>query len=400
MSCLQRLCALVAAMTVFGNLSVARAEKTAADLLPKSTLFYAEINRPKETLAAIADHPLRKVLEGSEAYRKAIGDQKFQQFLAVVGVVERRSGMPWRQAVETIAGERIVFAFEPSSKGIVILTRPADMKASDRLRDTLFELARGDAQNKGQPDPISSKTYRDFTAYQAGEAIIADVGPWLLMSNKPELARAVADSYLDGGEALSEDPAFAETHRAAAAQATPPSAWAYLRLEPLRVAGMGGALLSPTKEKSPNPAAELLLGGLAPTLQKAPFVTASAWVGAEGTRLSIAAPSDRAWVPAERKFFFATPPDGAAPPLLPKDVMLSVTTYRDLAALWQAGPDLFDEAVATKLAQADSQLSTLFGGKSFSADVLGAVNPQLQFVVAKQAFDKAATPATPLPARR
>ncbi|HET6247031.1 MAG TPA: hypothetical protein VFE47_04970, partial [Tepidisphaeraceae bacterium] len=87
-----------------------------------------------------------------------------------------------------------------------------------------------------------------------------------------------------------------------------------------------------------------------------------------------------------KKFFFAPAGDGAAKPLRPDGTMLSVSMYRDGSALWQAGPDLFTDAVATQMAQAESGLSTFFGGKSFGADVLGAFKPQIQFVAAKQDY--------------
>jgi hypothetical protein len=125
---------------------------------------------------------------------------------------------------------------------------------------------------------------------------------------------------------------------------------------------------------------------LIPIAQHAPYATAALWAGQEGIKLAAAAPMDPAWVPADRKFFFAPAGDGAARPLRPAGTMLSLTTYRDLAALWQAGPDLFTESVATQMAQTDSGLSTFFGGKSFGSDVLGAFKPQMQFVVARQDF--------------
>src|SRR5438270_8106757 len=51
------------------------------------------------------------------------------------------------------------------------------------------------------------------------------------------------------------------------------------------------------------------------------------------------------------------------------------------------------------MAQADSTLSTLLGGKSFSTEVLGAIRPQLRFVVARQDFKSAGIrePAIRLP---
>jgi hypothetical protein len=72
--------------------------------------------------------------------------------------------------------------------------------------------------------------------------------------------------------------------------------------------------------------------------------------------------------------------------------MLSFTMYRDLSGMWQAAPDLFTEPIAAQMAQTDSQISNFFGGKSFSADVLGAFKPQMQFVLTRQDYKAAHVP--------
>ena len=59
----------------------------------------------------------------------------------------------------------------------------------------------------------------------------------------------------------------------------------------------------------------LKAGGLLPIIQKAPYVAASLSLDMQGMKLSIAMPKDPSWVPAERKFYFGAPGDGAAKPL-------------------------------------------------------------------------------------
>ncbi len=77
----------------------------------------------------------------------------------------------------------------------------------------------------------------------------------------------------------------------------------------------------------------------------------------------------------------------------------------DLSQMWLRAGDLFDESMNEKLAQADSQLTTLFSGKDFGEDILGAFAPQVQFVAMRQAFDDAGPvpsiklPRSPLPLR-
>ena len=61
-------------------------------------------------------------------------------------------------------------------------------------------------------------------------------------------------------------------------------------------------------------------------------------------------------------------------------------------------PVLVERSV-DQLAQADSNLSTLFAGKDFGEEILGEVHPEIQVVVARQLFaDKTPKPAIKLPA--
>lgn len=366
--------------------TLARAEKSAAEILPSSTLFYLELTHPRELMGVVIDHPMRQELEQADPIRKFLDSDQFQTFKDVVHAIEAQASVEWRPALEEITGGGIVLAFEPMSQGAVILIKPTDMKTSDKVREALFALMRDDAKNKGNPDPIKQVEYRDLRAYHVGDAIVANLGPWLMISNKPALAKGVADRYLDGGDSLANDEQFSQAREGDNAWEQSRSGWAFVRLAPLRLFAGGGASWLTPGAKSDNPAAELLLGGLIPIAQNAPYVTSSLWAGESSVKLTIAAPTDKAWIGPERKFFFAANGDGAPRPLVPKGAMLVASAYRDVAAMWQAGPDLFTEAVATQMAQSDSQLSTLFGGKSFSADVLAAFRPQVQLVVAPQDF--------------
>ena len=375
------------------------AEKSAADLLPSSTLLYVQVNQPKDVIGLLLDHPLRANLEQSPTFRQALEKPQLKQLRAVIGMIEQRSQIPWRQALEAATGGGAALAFDPTSGGAALMFKPDDPKTTQAVQDAFFSMAREDARNKGKPEPIETKNYRGLTAYLAGDATIAHLGPWLMLSNKKDFAKAVADKFLDGGETLAGDPDFRAAQELVTTGEANPSVWAFVRLAPLRAMAGGLPLLDP-KNKSDNPAAELLLGGLLPTLQKAPYLTASVRLDRRNIKLSVAAPSDPAWVPAETKFYFAPSGDGAAKPLRPKNILLSLSTYRDISAMWQAGPDLFTEAVAAQMAQADSGLSAVFGGRSFSGEVLGAIEPQLQFVAVRHDFkaEGAREPSVRLPA--
>jgi hypothetical protein len=125
----------------------AAAAKTGAELLPPTTLFYVEIQRPAEVIRLILDHPLRQRLEQSPDYQKAFDTPQFKEFQAVVNAVEQRSGVQWRKALETSTGGGLVVAVDAATQGLVVLSRSTDAKATESVRDALFSLARDDAKS-------------------------------------------------------------------------------------------------------------------------------------------------------------------------------------------------------------------------------------------------------------
>jgi hypothetical protein len=367
-------------------------EKPAATLLPASTVAYVEITRPKDVIQLVLDHPLRRRIEQAPQFKKALQSEQFKQLLAAVDLFEKRSSLKWRPALEQITGGGVVVAVDPATQGLVILARPDDRKTTDAAREALFAMARDDAAAKGNPDPIENKDYRGLTAWKLGEAYVANVGPWLLISNNASAAKGVADQFLDGGSSLADEKEFAQARSLAMEEGhdqsgdTGHAAWGYVRLAPLRLLGVARQLID-NNDKSDNPAAELLFGGILSELHNSPFVTATLdWDRQGGLNLSLATPQDAGWVPAARKYYFAPADGGADAPLMPKGTLLSVSTYRDLSAFWQAAPDLFNEGVAGKIAQSDSSLSTFLGGKSFGTDIIGALRPEIQIVAASQDY--------------
>jgi hypothetical protein len=381
--------------------SVHAAEKSAAELLPTSTLVYLEIREPGKFVEGILEHPIARKLAAAPEVRKALEEPKARELLAIIAELEKRVGMRWRAAVDAAAGDGIVVAFEAWTQGVVGLVRSKDRDAATRLCDALFSLVREDAANKGLADPVKTVEQRGLTTHEVHQVTISQIGSWLALSNKPQIVRSIADRAKadDAAPTLAGDDEFRQAKSLAARDAAMPDAWAMVRLAPLRLLGVAKPLLN-NAGKSDDPGAELLGGGIISAMSNAPFVASSINITGDVLRLSVATPFDRAWVGPERRFYFGGNADGAAAPLKPRGTMLSVTAFRDMSAFWQAGPDLFGEGIAAKMARTDSELSVFFGGKSFGAHVLGALGPQMQLVVAAQDYKAAgvAEPAIKFPA--
>lgn len=381
---------LLLAFAVVASLASVRliaAEKTAAEILPASTVGYLEISDPKQLIGVILDHPLRKRVEDLAEYKKALDSKEGQQLRTGIVFAEFQLGMELRPALEKLTGGGIYLAGDPKSNGIALLVKSSDAALLEKLLDTALKLARDAAANQGGGDPIKSVEYRGVKAYQAGEARFAIIGSWLVATNKDELGKQMFDNYLDGGASLAADAQFQAARKNISGK---PTAWGYLSLAPLRNAGVAKELY---KEKSDNPALEVLFGGLLSNLKQTPFATVSLYVETEQVRLVAQTPHDPSWVAKPREFYFGPGNKGAAPePLTPKQTILSIGTYRDFAGLWLSKSDLFDENVIAGFAQADNTLSTLLQGRDFGRDILGAFRPEMQLVVARQDYKGLETP--------
>ncbi len=368
--------------------NVGAAEKSAAELLPPTTVAYVEMSQPKLLLDVVLDHPLRQRVESLDEYRKGLEGREFQQFKAMVEALETQIGMKWRPALAAITEGGIYVGVDAKTQGVAVLIKSRDAATLEKTRDALLDLIRREARNRGGDDPVKSGEYRGLSAYRIGAGRFVTLGPWLVLTNKDTLGQQIADYYLDGGRET-----FAGDEQYQAARATisgQPTAWAFVNLVALRGVGVGKELF---QEKNDNPGAEVLLGGIVSTLEKAPYATASIYVEQDRLALRLAMPHDASWTPQRREYFFGADGRGAAPqPLEPPQTLLSIGTYRDLGRMWLLKDDLFTENVAAQLTQAEGNLTTLFSGRDFGREVLGAARPELQLVLTRQTFDNRELP--------
>jgi hypothetical protein len=372
----------------------AAADKSAADLLPASIVGYAEVPQPNRVLDTVLGHPLAKRIEQAPEYQAALRTPQYEQYQAVLKHVEEQLGLPWREAASKLTSGGLFVGFDLASQGVVVLSQGADEQCAAKARDTAIALVRAEATRQGQPDPIKQEERRGVAVYQIGDVCFAAFGRWLVVANKPILVSMVLENQFTDGDTLADDKQF---QTVLAAREADPAAWLYVDLRVLRLTG---ALKKALDKKSDNPAAELLVGGILGAIPDAPYVTASLQIS--NSRLSVAAalPCDPQAIAKSREFYVGADGNGVAPPLLkPRGTLLSLSTYRDFGSLWRHAPDLFDEGINAKFAEAESGLNTLFAGRDFGDEILGNLVPGLQLVVARQEFPQGGiTPQIKLPA--
>lgn len=370
------------------------ASRTAPELLPKSTLFYAELTEPGKLVDLALESPVRKRIEELDEVKQAMQQEDFQKLLQLIGHLEERVGQKLPGILKTITGNGIHVAFDPATMGVAVLVESQDAKTVQKTYDVLLEVARSEAEKKGEELPVKTGDYRGITTYKTKEGGYALVGPWVLITNRAVLGRMMIDRYLDGdSNNLAADPDFKAARKTVPTDA---SGWAFFKVGVLRDSGLAPQLF---KDHTNNPGAEILAAGVLESLRHTPYATASFTVDEKGLRMQVAAACDRKQVNDLRKFYFS-PQDAESTfePLLPKETLASLTTYRDVVAFWHQAEDMFDDNVASKFVEADSGLSLFFSGKDFSTEILSQLGPRMQFVAARQIFSGPLVPDIKLPA--
>jgi hypothetical protein len=368
---------------------------TAADLLPQECMAYAEIRQPQLLLETALHHPFWQRAQNVDAYKRAVQTPQYRFFLGVVASIETRIEMKWQAACETLFGGGIYAAFDPSSQGTALLIRSSDEQRLQTVLQRLLELVRNDARSKSQDDPLPESDYRGLKVYGRPGARFTVAGPWIIASNRDELGRSIVDAWLDGREeSLTGNPRFQQARQA---QSSNDTFWSWVDIGTLRDAGPASKLKD---GKAQNPGVELIAGGVLEALRQTPFMTVALNISGQATRIEVAVPTQTDWTHGAREFWFGRNGSGAALPLHQTDsTVFSLSTYRDVAEMWLRGGDLFDAATNDGLAQAESTLSTLFGGRDFAEDILRSFSPQYRIVAARQDFEhQLPQPAIKLPA--
>jgi len=390
------LCALAVA-TLFINFdrafgldkSVTQATKEAAELLPSTTVAYAEATHNKQLIATLFDHPLRERIEALDDVQKAYKSKDMKQLNGAVILYEAHVEISWREALEKLTGNGLYFAVDAETEGVAMLAHSSDEALLTKTIDLITQFAELDAKTNKKPEPFKKHEYRDFTAYEFKDQRggFVQLGPWLLVCNKQELAKQIADNFLDKkDETLAHNKAF----RTAQTAGKDSTVWGYANIEALRNSDKLNDLM---KEQSDNPIVELVLGGALDVLRDSPHVTATIDLTKDNLTVAVATPYKKDWVGQPRQFYFGADGKGEMPqPLTPKQTVFSLQAHRDIGEFWLAKEDLFEERIAAEMEKADSSLSTFFAGLDFGEEVLGAAKPQWQIVASRQDFSKIETP--------
>lgn len=373
------------------------AAESAAELLPRSTILYVEIEDPAGSIDSLLQHPYFANLQTLQPAQEFMRSPQYLQGMTILRIVEFQLGMPWREAVQGLSANGVSLAFDAETQGLAILFQAESPEKLIKVRDKIVALARQDAKKKNQPDPYEIKQYRGIDVYTTKQGGFLTHENWLIVGNQSELGKHLVDALLDAPpESLATNINFQQ------AQSQRPEnsiAWGFMNLEPLQATEDPG-LKKLFSGKADDPVGELLLGGILESLTDAPYICATLAARSNGLSLSIQMPHATAAVSDLREHYFGPAGIGEAAPIQEVPEMLfGLSAYRNVSEMWLRAGDLFNEKVNDGFAQADSQLSTFFSGKDFGEEILGALTPQIQIIAARQTYSEGSpVPAIKLPA--
>ena len=363
--------------------------------MPASTLVYLKL----EPIGSLLSHPLRTRIQSDETVQALWKSEPLKELRGGIAVSELVLGAK----IETLARDLTKFGAHLciNDQGeMVLLARTRSERWLKDYIQKIVTLARGDS-NKNKPGKVSETTYRGIRGYEVNKLIVAQMDDWLLVANKPEIAKATVDQMLDKNKkSLDASPFYQRAKEFAERFDSNPKgsiATVYLDMDNIRKAKAGWA----KKIFSNKPrefVAELLFGGLLATLDQSPMTIGRLALNESGANMEFLSPSQPEWFAETREFYVGPNSKGVAERAWKiHQGLASLSTYRNLSELWLRAGDLFDQKVNDQLAQADNTLTTLFSGRDFGTDILGALEPQLQIVSASQSFPNALKPSIRLP---
>lgn len=371
---------------------------SATELLPPTTVAVVQASDFGSAIETILNHPLRRRVESLPAYSEVLKSEALGQLKLGVAGFETSMGKPWKIAIETLTDGGITIALDSSTNGFALLIKSSDVDMLERLQR--FLLALGQMQ-QGKLSAIEQGDYRGFTAYALGNELkLVLLNHWMLITNKSDLGKLIIDQYLDReNESLHSSETFSiavkeQNLHLQGSESTLMSA--YVDVAAFRSAGIAKPLYS---EKSDNPLAEVLLGGVIANLRHTAFLTAALTVNNSGAHLQLSSPHQRDWEPP-REYFFGDQQLAVAPSLLEvENRLFAMSAHRDLSQMWLRSDDLLTDQANEGIAQADSQLTTFFSGRDFGGEILAAIDGGVQIVGQSQDFsDMLPRPAIKLPA--
>ena len=365
-----------------------------AEWIPRDAVIVVDIAQPQQLLDQLLDDRVTNAVTAAPQYQAATDNAEFKQLVGLVKYYQEKYKVDFRGLAGKLLGGGITWAIGPNEASLLIVDTE-DAKLLEEVHEFIRVVARGEAEKRGQGNPITSAEYRGLTGWRFGpNEAHAIVGSRLVLTNKPDWLKAAADLRADGSDAsVAKSPNFRTAREAVGAGAM---ASIYADLALLKQIPQLQAALSKNNE---NPLASLLF---------APAVGGDARVELAGDRSGYRGP-ETGPRGGDGRHASATPrppkssrrpprPQGGAMPnfAVPRQ-LASLSFYRDLHKFYAAKDKLFPERTSG-LIFFENMMGIFFTGRDLTDEVLAETTPEVRFVVAEQQYDpKVGTPQVQFP---
>ena len=367
-------------------------ELTAADLLPDSVVAYADAPDLAGLVETVLNHSVTQQIKQSPVGQQAMQAPQLAFLENILKGFEGQVEMSWQQALKSFTSGGVCIALDAPTQGVAVLIKGSnaeDMKKFSTLALGTIQLANNSLGKSKKAE------YRGFDAYAiTDKAKMAIMDQWLLITNNSDLGRLIIDNYAD--KTFDQSLAKNSRYQAALKQVQQCNLRGYVDVEAIRALNVAPEIYRGTTD---NLVAEFLFGGLVGNLQHTPYAAVGFQLSNEAIRLQAASAFDPENI-EPRQYFFGEDGRATAPAIVSlPETLHRGSLYRDLGQMWLLSPDLMTDNANEELAQADTTLTTLFSGRDFGEDILGALKPGISWIVVSQTFsDKAPLPAIKLPA--
>lgn len=368
-------------------------EFTAADVFPSTTAAYVEIRDPGQMLTTLLQHPIADRFQQLDAWQQALRGPQLAGVLTARNFLELQMGLPWQEVLSAVTAKGLYFAADVQNNSVLLLIRGRDADLMQEVRLKLLELTR-----LGGNEIRKLDTYRDIPVYRLQQGGAAVIGEWLAVASTSAGGRGLIDRMLDSSapspQSLAAVPAFREAMSAGDGSA---AVRAWVGVAAIRESGRAPRVF---EGQIDNPVGEVLLGGLQSVLSRTDWLTAELRPDAGGLGLRVSTPFRSGWIPETREWYFGPDASGRVPavPAVPQ-MLGAVGMHRNVSEMWLRAGDLFSERINDRMAEAESNLGTIFAGRDFGEEVLGAFEPGMLLIAARQDFPESApVPAIRLPA--
>lgn len=207
------------------TVSSAQSLPPAAQWVPQEAVICLQVPRPKVLLDFLAGKEMTQAIASSPFYQGLLSQPKFKEFVNGIKFLEVSLGTDWRSGLAQLAGGGITIAVCPQDTVVAIIDAQ-DEGLLQKLHETLLNITRSQAEQKGQAEKVTSREYGGVTAWTFdGKEAHALLGKRLIFASRAEGLKAVLDAAKRRASRWQSIRRFRQPRKPQSDRRRPPCSW-------------------------------------------------------------------------------------------------------------------------------------------------------------------------------